>query len=279
MATIEQLRALGLTTQDVQYRVRIGRLHVMHRSVYAIGHPDVTLHGRFLAAVLAVGTGAVLSHRSAAVLWGFAPKAWAADQIVHVAVPRRPRQREGLRIHHLTALEEGAWTRRHRIPVTTANRTLLDLAKCGESDRTLKRLLGQAQVERRVSVPPLRAEASATNHRGARRILLLTAEGPAPTRSGLEDRMLDLCDEHGLPRPRTNANVKGREVDFLFEQQGLIVETDGGRYHRSEEQREADRAKQAALEAAGFRVLRIADDEMEQPQTIKRIEAAIINRA
>jgi len=275
VATGAHLRALGLSNEQIEYRLRAGRLHRLHQGVYAIGHRDITLHGRFLAAVLAVGADAVLSHRSAAVLWGFAPKPWAQDGTIHVAVPRRPRQREGLRIHSLTALDDHAWTRRHRIPVTTAARTILDLAR-QESDRTVKRALGQAQVDRRVSVPQLRQEAVKTKHRGGKRILLLTGKGPRPTRSGLEDRMFDLCDALTKPRPKSNARVEGFEVDFHFEQQRVIVETDGGRYHRSEEQREADRAKQAHLEATGYRVLRITDDEIEEPRTIRRLEAAIM---
>ena len=225
------LRALGLSTEEIEYRLRVGRLHIVHRGVYAIGHPDITLHGRLLAAVLAVGADAVLSHRSAAVLHGFAPA-----------------------------------------------RTLLDLARTERDDRTLKRLLGQTQVERRVSVPQLRREAEAVKHRGATRILTLTAPGPRPTRSGLEDRMFELCDRHGLPKPRSNAGVEGVEVDFLFKQQRVIVETDGGRYHLSQEQQEADRAKQARLEAAGYRVVRVRDDHREEAQTIGRMKAAIITR-
>jgi hypothetical protein len=278
VATGAHLRALGLSNEQIEYRLRVGRLHRVHQGVYAIGHPDITLHGRFLAAALAVGADGVLSHRSAAVLWGFAPTTWAQDGTIDVAVPRRPRQREGLRIHSLTALDRGAWTMRHRIPVTTPNKTLLDLAKRREPDRTLKRLLGQAQVERRVSIPQLRAEAARTGGPGATRILSITEKGARPTRSGLEDRMFDLCDDLTMPRPKSNGRVEGVEVDFHFEQQRVIVETDGGRYHRSEEQREADRAKQARLEAAGYRVLRIAGDEIDSAQTIRRLEAAIMAR-
>jgi very-short-patch-repair endonuclease len=277
VVTTAHLFALGMGHDAIEYRLRVGRLHPLHRGVYAIGHPDITLHGRFLAAVLAVGADAVLSHRIAAVLHGFAPKAWAADATIHVAVPRRLRQRAGLRVHSLSALDRRDWTRRHRIAVTTAARTLLDLART-ESDRTLKRLLGQAQVERRVSVPQLRAEAAATKGRGATRILALTAAGPAPTRCGLEDRFLERCHGRGL-RPRTNARVEGVEVDFLFEQHRLIVETDGGPYHASSQQQEADPAKQAMLEAAGYRVLRIVDHEIDGAQTIQRVEAAIITRS
>jgi len=277
VTTTAHLFALGMDHDAIEYRLRVGRLHPLHRGVYAIGHPDITLHGRFLAAVLAVGADAVLSHHSAAVLHGFAPKAWAADATIHVAVPRRLRQRAGLRIHSLTALDHSAWTRRHRVPVTTATRTLLDLART-ETDRTLKRLLGQAQVERRASVPQLRAAATATRGRGAKRILALTAAGPAPTRSGLEDRFLERCHGRGL-RPRTNARVEGVEVDFLFPAQRLIVETDGGRYHASSQQQEADRAKQARLEAAGHLVLRISDQEVEAETAMQRVEAAIMARS
>lgn len=261
--------------------MRVGRLHVVHRGVYAVGHGALAEHGRLLAAVLALGDGAVLSHISAAMLWGF----WQPDQDdgVDVTVARRLRQRPGIRVHAVRALDPGDITRRARISVTVPARTLLDLADVVRSDRALRRSVHEAEVQRRVSHRQLQEQLDrAAGRRGASRLSKLIAVGPAPTRSELEDRTLELMRRHGFPRPETNvrlATMAGPvEVDFHFPDCGLVVETDGDAYHGTRLAREADARKQALLEAAGYRVIRLLWSEVtrEQEQTVVRLRRALI---
>src|SRR5439155_363203 len=113
---------------DVAYRVRTGRLHPVHRGVYAVGHPNVSREGAFLAAVLAVGPGAVLSHSAAAVLWGFWPGRHVPESHVEITVARRVKPRKNLRLHIVRSLDARDVTVRSTIPTTTPARTLLDLA-------------------------------------------------------------------------------------------------------------------------------------------------------
>lgn len=281
LVTVANLRGLGMTTSDIAYRVGTGRLHRLHRGVYAVGHRVVSDEGRFLAAVLAVGPGAALSHLSAAALWGFRPPGRADGTDVDVTVARRIRRRAGVRLHSVRALGAPDVTRRARIPVTTPARTLVDLADVLRSDRALRRVVHEAEVQRRVDHHQLAAQIERTTGRGAAtRLGLVVSEGPAPTRSELEDRTLELLSRHGFPRPRMNALVpdvpRPVEVDFLFAGARLIVEADGRRYHETRLAREADSARQAMLEAAGYRVIRLSWAEVtrRELQTVRRLRSA-----
>lgn len=290
LATGAQLRALGIAPSDVAYRVRTGRLHRVHRGVYAVGHECLSVKGRSLAAVLAVGPGAALSHRAAGAQWGFLD--WDGDEI-EVTVAQRRQGRPGLRLHVVRALAPHDVTVRATIPVTTPARTLLDLADV-LGDRPLRRALHEAEVQRRVSHPQLIAQlARANGRRGAARLAALVADGPTPTRSELEDRLLELLARHGLPRPQTNVRLHGPprpqpnarpagltttiEVDFLFPALDLVIETDGERYHGTRLARAADARRQAELEAAGYRVLRLtwADVAQDEERTVARLRSVL----
>ena len=160
-------------------------------------------------------------------------------------------------------------TREAGIPVTTVPRTLLDLADVVGEDR-LRRAVREAFVRRRVDERRLRAAVERGNgRRGARRLAALLADGPTATRSELEDRFLELLRAHGLPRPV--------EADFLFADARLVVETDGARFHDNRIAREADAMRQAMLEAAGYRVLRVTWRQVtrEPQQTARRVRAAL----
>jgi very-short-patch-repair endonuclease/predicted transcriptional regulator of viral defense system len=261
-----QLRALGLSDGAIAHRSSVGRLHRVHHGVYAVGHAVLVARGRWMAGVLACAPGAVLSHASAAALWGL--RASAATN-VDVTVPGSGgrRRRPGLRVHRARSLD-GETTLHDRIPVTTAARTILDLAAV-LGRRPLERLLDQAEHTAVTDVSSLVALARAhAGHRGASRLLqTLDAHVPGTTvtRSELEELFLQLCRDSGLPTPRANAWVEGIEVDFLFARARLIVETDGWRHHRTREAFETDRGRDARLAAAGHRTLRftyrqIADD-------------------
>ena len=221
-----------------------------------------------MAAVLAVGEGAVLSHVSAAVLWGLL----AHDpprRPVDVTVPRALHQRRGIRVHSVSALPESDIARQAAIPVTSPMRTLLDLAAAPTTEPTLRRAVRLAQVHRLATERALRSRLEDHRGKGSARSRALLGAGPAPTRSELEDRVLQLMHDQGLPHPAVNATIAGlaREVeaDFLFAQHNLIVEADGARYHDSPAARRDDAERQAMLEAAGFRVLRVTWDPGHAP--------------
>jgi very-short-patch-repair endonuclease len=259
-----QLRDLGLTGAAIDRRVATGRLHVVHRGVYAVGHPVLGRHGRWLAAVLACGPGAALSHASAAALWEL--RASAATR-TDVTVRRSGRaQRAGLRIHRPRTLSAEEITTHEGIPVTTPARTILDLAATLQR-RRLERLLDQAETTRVTDVPSLIAMARAhPGHRGAGRLLATLGThrtGTTMTRSELEERLLRLCREHDLPLPMINERVAGLEVDVLFADARLVVEADSWQYHRTRHAFERDRERDAILARAGHRTLRFTDRQLE----------------
>jgi Protein of unknown function (DUF559)/Transcriptional regulator, AbiEi antitoxin len=232
-----QLRAIGLGRTAITQRVQAGRLHRVHRGVYAVGHAKETNESRWMGAVLACGEGAVLSHRAAAALWRLLP---APSGAVDVTVPGHGgrKKRRGIRLHRSTTLTQQQATRRANIPVTTPARTLVDLRHC-----VSKSELGRARRE---------AEVLGYRLGGAAEI------EPELTRSELERRFLRLCECSSLPSPEVNARVGEHVVDFLWRRSRLIVETDGYRYHRGRANFERDRARDAQLAALGFEVLRFS---------------------
>lgn len=237
VVSIEQLRDAGLSDDAVSGRCRAGRLHRVHRGVYAVGHPRLSDGGRWMAAVLACGGGAVLSHRSAAALWGMlAPAAGATAVDVSVPSQGGRRKRVGIRLHRRASLRPEEMTCRSRIPVTTPARTIADLRRIVPAAQ-LRHAIRQAEVL------------------GLRTGLAGRAE---PTRSELEDLFLGLCRRHRLPRPEVNVWIGSMEVDFLWRERRLIVETDGYRYHRGRTAFEEDRERDLRLKAHGYQVLRLS---------------------
>jgi very-short-patch-repair endonuclease len=260
-----QLVALGWSQQAVAKRVAVGRLHRVHHGVYAVGHRVLGRHGRWMAAVLAGGPDAVLSHVSAAALWEM--RASEATWI-DITVPRTGRRsRPALRVHRPRRLLPDEVTIRHRIPVTSASRTVLDMAARLPPTR-LYRLLDQVEIRELTDYTALSAVAAAhPGHRGARKLreALRTHEaGTDATKSDLEALFLGLCHHHGLPTPRVNPTVAGKEVDFLFADGRLVVETDSWRYHKTRQAFENDRARDARLARAGYRTLRFTDRQLER---------------
>jgi hypothetical protein len=242
-----QLIALGLTAQFVDRAVQRGRLQLVHRGVYAVGHRALTIEGRWMAATMA--TGGVLSHASAAAAWDLRPLGTGA---IHVTVRHTGRQRRaGVRLHRSRTIESSDTTTHRNIPLTTPARTIIDLARTLEGrplesalDRAeQRRLLDFAELHRRPIPPSLQA------------VLSLYTPG-SPTRSELEERFIRLCDDHGLPRPEVNTRIEGFEVDFVWRGRRLIVEVDGYAYHRSPSSFEDDRERDVVLKVAGWQVLR-----------------------
>jgi very-short-patch-repair endonuclease len=258
-----QLAALGLSQRAVSHRAAAGRLHRVHRGVYAVGHPVLTVDGRRVAAVLAAGPGAALSHASAAALWEIRPTSAARIDVTVPSAGGRAK-RPGLRIHRAAGLRDDELTEHRAIRVTTVARTLLDLAS-SMPRRALERALDEAEIRDLYDRRELEAVTAAhAGERGARRLRRAIDEDgdPTLTDSELEELMLALCDEHGLPRPRPRAWVAGLRVDFLFAQSRLVVETDGYRYHRTRRAFERDRERDAILARAGYRTLRFTHRQL-----------------
>jgi very-short-patch-repair endonuclease/predicted transcriptional regulator of viral defense system len=271
VVTRRQVEALGLTRSAVGRRAAAGRLHRIHRGVYAVGHPVLTRDGRWMASALAAGPGAALSHASAAALWEIRPTAATKTD---VSVPRAGgrTKRPGLRVHRVSHLARDELTTHHAIPVTTPARTLLDLAS-SLPRRALERALDQAEILELFDLRALRRVIDA--HRGQRGAGALAAAleehdaGTTLTRGELEEHFLALCDRRDIARPRVNARVAGLEVDFLFAARGVVVEVDGYRFHRTRKAFERDRERDALLAAAGHRVLRFSYDQVtSRPESV-----------
>jgi very-short-patch-repair endonuclease len=261
----EALSGLGLTRSDIAYRVRIGRLHRRHSGVFAVGRPDLRIEGEFLAAVLACGPNAVLSHRSAARLWGLRG---GGTHRIDVTAPRTVRPKPGLRIHRpLLPLDVIDKTEHEDVPVTSVARTLLDCAD-PRARVDVGRLLHEASVQEVLDMREVwNVLARCPNARGARALERASREELPPfTRSGLERAVVRLVRDAALPKPRVNAHVwvldELLEVDFLWPDVGVIVEADGSRYHSTRWRRRKDAEKTARLRAAGYTVVRVTDVEV-----------------
>jgi hypothetical protein len=251
-----QLLEGGVGRRAIEHRLARRRLHPLHRGVYAVGHRLVTVEGRWMAAVLAAGPGAVLSHPSAASLWKVLRN---AGGLIHVTAPRPMRSRRGLRVHR-SVLPVDELTETEGIPVTSIARTLIDLAAVLDRPR-VERAINEAEVLRLSDSPSL-AELlerypRRPGTRALREILAAGRWGMGPTRSELEDRFLAFVAEKGLPRPETNVWLAtaqdGFEVDCVWHRAGLIVELDGRAVHDTNRAFERDRARDRALSAAGWR--------------------------
>jgi very-short-patch-repair endonuclease len=272
VVSIHELRACGLSDDGVWSRVRAGHLHPLHRGVYAVGHPNPPLRGRFLAAVKACGPTAVLSHFSAAALHGILPWDGRHPEITAPKLKLHP----GIKAHR-ASLDARDITRRHVIPTTTPARTLFDLSYKLKFD-LLRRTTRQAHSNGLVNMRQLLD--TLTRAPRASKLSRVIASGLPPTRSELEDAVLDLIRSGGLEPPRVNVPmiVAGRRVipDFRWPAQRLVVEADGAAWHDHRLAREDDAIRQALLEAHGERVVRVTWDQVisHRRQTLARFTSA-----
>jgi very-short-patch-repair endonuclease len=253
-----QLLSMGIGAGAINTRLRQHYLHRLHRGVYAVGHMALVPLAREMAAVLACGKGSAVSHRSAAVVWHLLAASDDTDIDVTVVAKGRGR-RPGLRIHRSKRLSPRDVRHIRGLPVTAPWRTLVDLAETG-TNRELERATHEALTRHLLNARRLRAELD--RYRGRRGIgrlkkLLDDADPPSLTRSEAEERLLALIRAARLPAPEVNVRIHGHEVDFLWREQGLIVEVDGFQFHSSRAAFERDRRRDAELQAAGLRVLRV----------------------
>lgn len=275
-----QLLELGYSRRGVERRTSAGRLHRIHRAVYAVGHTKLTARSRWMAAVLACGgptQTALLSHHDAAALHDLRTIPTGAT---HVTAPSR-HQLDGI-ICHLTrcpldrVVIDG-------IPATTLERTFLDEAELVHPQR-LGDLLERAQQQDKLNLLRLEPLLDATpGHRGLKPIraaLAHLADVPQWLQSELERRFMRLLDRHGLPRPtQTNVFIAGELIDCVWEAERLIVEVDGWKFHKTKRSFEADRRRDAKLVALGWRVIRITDRRLRDEPDVVAAEIARALRA
>jgi hypothetical protein len=273
--THAQLQSLGLSPGAIEDRHDQGWLIRRHTGVFAVGHVPRTRESRWLAAVLALGDGAVLGHVAAGALWRMLAGA-AVTEVIVPTTAGHPK-RDGIVVHR-QRLPASHVTVHRGIPVTTPIRTLLDLASM-LSLGALAKAFEQAQVVLHLPPAPLAAEVLARpRQRGNAKLrrILAGAVDPADVRSVLELRFLRMCASYGIPRPQVNVRIGAWTPDFLWPDHGLVVETDGYDFHRTAAARRRDAMKDEFLRGIGLDVIRLTwADVTERPaQTAARVHGA-----
>lgn len=255
-----QLLDVGMSREAIATRLERRHLHEVHLGVYVVGARRISRKGRWMAAVLAGGEGAVLSHRSAARFWRLLPP---AAEWIDVIRPDRRVRRDGI-VGHRAKLREDEWLIEDGIPVTSVFRTIFDLAAV-VSMRELERAWHEAEVRRltdRVSLPMLLERYPGRRGTRVLRELLGSDEPVGISRNEFEEAFLALVDACGLPRPRMNADLslRGRfiEVDALWQHERFAVELDSRGVHGTKKRFESDRQRDRILVAEGWRTMRIS---------------------
>jgi predicted transcriptional regulator of viral defense system len=283
--TVEQLGALGLSAGTVQKRAATGRLHRRYRGVYSLVPPQLLAReGRWMAAVLACGAGAVLSHQSAAALHGLRPYGGVK---IDVTVPTRStRKQPGIKVHRSTTLTPADVTVVNNIPCTSAARTMFDLAEVIDR-RPLERAFDEAEIievfDLRALEDQLRRNPTRPGARMVRAVLDEHYIGTTATRSELEEQFLRLVREAGLPQPEVNAWVVlpggGPAIrgDFVWREERIIVETDGHKTHGTRQAFESDRRRDQRASAARWRPVRTTWRQLERaPGEVVETVAALM---
>ncbi len=265
-----QLIDVGIPPTTIGHWAATGRLHPLHRGVYAVGHPSVPDEGRWLAAVLACGASAALAGISAAQLQRLVWRRFGGPP--HVAVAGRGKRRpRGIRVHCPRSLEPADLTRRDGIPVTTPTRTLFDLAS-SVTARELRDLFERAEYMEVLDRPRLNELLhGATGRRGLGDLRALLGFEPIPlsrTRSVLERLVLAVCRTHRLPIPGVNVPLLDYEVDFCWPRARFVVEADGGRHVGA--RRDRDNQRDVALARAGFLVRRYSGEALADERAVGR---------
>jgi len=265
---VAQLNGLGIGKNGVTRRVKRGHLHRIHRGVYAVGHRGLSWHGRWMAGVLACGEGAVLSHGSAAALWGLLKP---INGPIHVSIPSTSgrSKRQGIQTHRCLSLAPPSptepspspsypagrggrrgrllTTHRANIPTTTVPRTIEDLRASSLPEYLVRRAIRQAELKGH------HLEGIETDR----------------TRSDLESAFLALFVAHRIPPPEVNPKIGRYEVDFLWRENNLIVEADTFTYHRGSISFEDDHARDLYLRQRGYAIHRFTDKQLEaEPERV-----------
>jgi very-short-patch-repair endonuclease len=252
-----QLIALGLSAAAIDHRVRAGRLIVLHRGVYTVGHTALTDLGKLRAALIAAGPTAVLSHRTAAALWKLIP---SVPPLVEVTVTRKgPRSRNNLRIHETRRPPDVRTL--HSLPLTAPLRTLVDLAPI-EPQHALERLCADALVRKLVTQEDVDAAG------------IIDRDLIAPTRSRFEREFRAALRKAGLPMPVTGYRIPPYTADFAWPTERVVVETDGWDFHGNRFAFEDDRERDAFLAARGWIVVRVTWRRLRKAPTLVMVQLA-----
>jgi len=273
-----RLLGLGFTSEAIKHRIAVGRLHPTYRGVYSVGRPLTSNFARWMAAVLACGDGAVLSHSSAAALWriGFEQRS-----VIELSLPSQSHRKiPRLRIHRRPSLQLRDITTEHGIPVTTPIQTLIDMALRLDLPG-VERMINEADKYNLAHPPGLRRDLDErTGGPGVATLRrILDRRTFRLTKEELERRFLPLARRAGLPVPLTGQWVNEFEVDFYWPDLGLVVETDGLRYHRTPAEQARDRLRDQAHTAAGLTQLRFTHEQVRyEPDYVRRILAQTASR-
>lgn len=261
LVTRGQLAAVGFSAKAIEHRVRVGRLHRVHRGVFAVGHCVLASSGLEAAALLYAGDGTVLTHDSAAALWGLAP---TPSFVVVTVIGRHVRSRPGLCVHQVKALDLRDLRIHQGFPVTSPARTLID---CAAGGLALDRLLNEARVLKLVTDSEIqRAMERCPGRKGVKalRTLLEAEQDSGFTRSEAERILTRIVKDSGIERPIFNTYVEGVEVDAYWPAHNLVIEVDGYQTHGHYQAFGRDRAKANRLVSAGFVVLRFTWHQLTQ---------------
>ena len=282
MVARRQMLALGISEAEVQGRLEAGRLHRIHRGVYAVGHAKLTLKGRWMAAVLACGPPvAALSHRCALALWDLRQRSSGAIEVT-VRGQGKPGPK-GVVVRRSAVLGGNDVACVDGIPVTSLAWTVVDYAAI--ASRSQVRSILEAMERRGLYIGRQLDELlnRTPNRKGVKNLHAAIAEitGPAPWhQSVLEEAFHELIRGSDIPDYEANVLVEGELVDALWRNERVIVELDGYAFHKSRSQFEADRRRDAKLTVAGYRVLRITQQRLTtQPEAVLADLRALLNAA
>jgi very-short-patch-repair endonuclease len=277
VVTRAQLMERGLTEKAIAHRLRVGRLHRLWRGVYAVGRPEVSQRGWWMAAVLSCGPLALLSHRSAAALWGIVTG--PVEREIEVVVPGElRRRRQGIRLRRRADLSSEHRREVVGIPVTDPVSTLVDLASCVVEWR-VEKAINDADRLGLIGVEALRGELQSLRPRPGMACLRRLLGCDALTDTGLEREFLDIVREAGLSMPMTQAWVNGYRVDFYWPDLGLVVEADGWLHHRTPGEQVTDRRRDQAHAKAGLTTLRFAERQVRhEPRQVRATLLAVMRR-
>lgn len=279
VATYRQMRNLGLSNGHIHRASKASRLRRVHRGVYAVGHKRLSRHGHCLAAVLACGDGTVLSHRSAAWLWGFLP---FFPTEAEVTVPSQGHRRRGIRIYRTAGMPQSDFTILEQIPVTSAARTLFDLAgvvSTRDRERAIDRAKRMGQLDL-LALDAILARRGRTPEARLVRNALDLYRKPIHDRARSELLLLRALENEGLPLPVFNCWVEQWEIDAHWEAERFAVEVDGWESHGSRQAFEDDRLRLEEMKLAGIDCIRISARRIEThpKQVAQRIGTFLARR-
>jgi very-short-patch-repair endonuclease len=278
VVTHRQLNDLSYSDESIKRAVAAGRLHTLHRGVFAVGHQGLSPHGLCMSAVLFRGNEALISYQSAVWLWGLERK---LEIPVHVSVRWRGHRQDAIGLHHCPALRDEDVAETERLPVTSIPRTLLDYASEAKQYR-LERAIDRAdrlELLDSAAVNLITDEVRGHRGRGPLRRAMVIYHEKGFTRSGGEKRMLAALADVGVQRPSVNNFIEGFELDFFWERERFGVELDSWEHHRGRRSFEEDRKRQEELAMAGIETIRITGTRLKrEPRKVAMRIAAHLER-